>query len=604
MGDDQITALREDQTKQYLVGTQKGKLYVLPNLQGTPQKIYGSNESHRVRELAFGQINDIYVTPDSISKSGKLWIGSETGLWLLQQRLFETVTNLPKNNPIGIAFGDKEKVWVPMNSLYEITPDREGFDARQIAGKLQVNAIAYDQRGFNWMTVSTPKVELFKMANNKIIERYFFGDRGEAIFYLYADSKNNLWFCQAPSDKPINGIARIDARGGIEFFDESYGFISRVLVLKEGTRGEIYAGGIGLKSYLYRYDPAQNRFINLSPDLPFSPTQNFEVHDLTIDNQGVVWLATTDGLLRYDSEKITLIQNDALRQEEVRGVTHLANGNLWIATATKGLVFYQHNSATIVDEAAGMPSVINAYRCIDVDAQGRVWAGTPEGLVYSRIPEATLPLSNPPRIRKIAINRSTLTEPVRRALAIRETDQLSFEYTNLFFPADQVQYQYRVYPEEERGLVLEEHLWQPNGDQPTLTLDRLDIGDYYLEIRARQPGGYLWSRPLEIQLTVYQPWYLKPWFLYPLLAGIVVIAGYYLQYFVRRRIKHLQRIIQFARKNLEEKQTQLNQKIHELDVQQEELANAMSNIHPRVVCPGDSPESFLERYHHGHGQSR
>jgi ligand-binding sensor domain-containing protein len=577
--DDVVTALQMDQRQRFLIGTKKGKLLLLPEVLGTPQTIYGANESHRVRELDFGTIHEIYVIPDSISQSGVLWICSSTGLWLLQQRLFESIINLPKNNPIAIAFGDDEKVWIPMNSLYEISPHDNEFYARQVAEELQVNAVTYDRKGNNWVSVSVPRVELMKMSAYKPTKRYYFGDRGESIFYLYTDSKNNIWFCQAPLDKPINGIGRINAREEVELYDERHGFKSRVLIVKESSRGEIYAGGIGVDSYLYRYDPQANRFTNLSPKLPFTPTQNFEVHDLTIDDQGIVWMASTDGLLRYDAEQVTLIRSGVLQQEEVRGVTHLPNGSIWVATAIRGLVFYEHNSATIVDEVAGMPSVINAYRCIDVDPQGRLWAGTPEGLVYARIATPTLPHSNPPRIQQVTLNHTTTFDLREQPLSVRENDQLQLEYTNLSFPADLVQYQYRLYPPEERELIQEEHLWQATSNQYSLVLNELNIGDYILEIRAHQAGGYQWSGPLQLPLTVFRPWYRQAWFLYPAIAILLLIIGYYLQFFVRRRIRQLQRILQFARKDLAEKQSELKQKIHELDAQQLALANAKSNIH-------------------------
>jgi hypothetical protein len=153
------------------------------------------------------------------------------------------------------------------------------------------------------------------------------------------------------------------------------------------------------------------------------------------------------------------------------------------------------------------------------------------------------------------------------------------EYTNLSFPSDLVQYQFRLYPPEERELIHAEHLWQSNGDQHQLVLNDLEVGKYVLELRAQQPGGYQWSRPLQIPLEVFLPWYRQPWFIYPAAAILLAVLGYYLQFFVRRRIKQLQRILQFARKNLAEKQSELDQKIHELDAQQVALANAKSHIH-------------------------
>ena len=578
LDDDLITAMHVDQNDQYIIGTRKGKLFKISNLNSPPQTIYGANEAHRVEELDFGHIYEIYVTTDSKSNNDKLWVCSETGLWLLQQRFFKTVKNLPLNNPISITMGNQGKAYAPINYLYEISPNKDEFTAKPIYNNLQANAVAEDAAGFTWVTTSTPKVELLKYANNKIIKRYDFHNRGEAIFYLFPDSKENLWFCQAPVNKPIIGIAKINKKGEINYYDDTKGFSSRVLAIKESSRGEIYAVGIGEESYLYRFDPEKDRFVNLSPTLPFTAMLNFEVHDLTIDDRGVVWLATTDGLLRYDAEKITLIQNDILGQEEVRGVTHYSNNNIWISTATKGLVFHQQNTSTILGETEGLPAVISAYRCITTDDQGRLWAGTAEGLVYSRMSAATLPYSNSPRIIKIMINRSELTKGFNKVLKIKKSQQLDLQFTNLSFPARNVQYQYRLLPKEDRQIMLEEQLWQSNGNNNVLTLSQMQLGDYYLELRARQPGGYQWSKPLEIQLNVFLSWYLQTWFIYGSIGLLVLFISYYFRFYVKRRFNRLQQVLKYSNEKLAKKEAQLHQKIREFEEQQEELDNANSNI--------------------------
>lgn len=282
-GEDLVTAIHVDQQGQFFVGTKKGKLLRFPDLDRSPQTIYGANEAHRVEELDFGPIHEIYVIPDSIGDNDMLWICAETGLWLLQQRFFKTVKNLPMNNPISIAMGELGKAWVPMSYLYEISPRGNAFTARPVLDNLRVNAVAQDKDGFIWVTRSTPRVELIKYAGERVVKTYDFHERGEAIFNLFPDSRGNLWFCQAPLNKPIVGVAQIDAQGEVKYYDSQKGFSSRVLAIKESSRGEIYAVGIGEDSYLYRYDPQKDRFVNLSPKLPFEALLNFEAHDLTID---------------------------------------------------------------------------------------------------------------------------------------------------------------------------------------------------------------------------------------------------------------------------------------------------------------------------------
>jgi len=579
LDDDLITAMYVNQNDEYIIGTRKGKLFTVSNLNNPPQIIYGANEAHRVEELDFGHIYEIYATTDSNSNNENLWVCSETGLWLLQQRFFKTVKNLPMINPISIAIGNQGKAWAPINYLYEISPLEDEFIAKPIFNNIQASAVVQDKDGFTWVTTSNPKVALLKYDNNKLIKTYdnLYG-RTEGIFNLYADSKGNLWYCQSPSNKPIIGISMIDAKGEIKYYDETKGFSSRVLAIKESNRGEIYAAGIGERSYLYRFDIEKDEFVNLSPTLPFTAMLNFEAHDLTIDDRGIVWLATTDGLLRYDGEKITLIQNDILGQEEVRGVTHYANNNIWISTATKGLVFHQENTSTILGETEGLPAVIGAYRCITTDAQGRLWAGTAEGLVYSRMSAATLPYSNPPRIRKIIINRREFTEGFNEVLEIKKRQELNLQFTNLSFPAKNVHYQYRLIAKEDRQILLEEPIWQSNGNSNTLSLSQIELGDYDLELRARQPGGYQWSKPLEIQLNVFLPWYLQTWFIYCLIGLLALMISYYSRSYVKRRFNRLQQVLKYSNEKLVKKEAQLLQKIREFKEQQEELDSANSNI--------------------------
>ncbi len=577
--DDSFTSIYLGENNQYIIGTQNGKLYYLQDLKSQLKTVYGANEAHRVEELDFGRINEIYASTDSLSNNKNLWISSKSGLWLLKQTMFEIVFNLPKNNPIGVALNSKGNAYVPLNGLYEISLGKEEFVARQINKDNQITAVATDLSDDLWVCTASPKVELLKYHNNTITNRYSFSDRGEDIFYLLSDSKKNLWFCQSPSDKPIIGVGKINANGTVQLYDETKGFASRVLVIKESNRGEIYAAGIGENSYLYHYNSQEERFENLSLPLPFESFENFEVHDLTIDDRGVVWLASTEGLLRYDSEKITLIQNEILKQEEVRGVTHIGDENIWVATATNGIVFLQKNNSTQISETAGLPASINAYRCIKADKNGRIWAGTTEGLVYSRITGETLPYSNTPRIKQVLIDQKKPKKESDEKITFHENSQLELSITNLFFPSRNIQYQYRLIPKEEKDILLEEYYWQSNNYNNIITLKNIEVGNYILEIRARQPDGFFWSLPLAIQLKVIKPWFLKRWFLYPVIASLLLLVGYYFRVQMRRRINHLQEILNFAQKKLAESESLLNQKIIEFDVQQEELANATSNIH-------------------------
>lgn len=60
------------------------------------------------------------------------------------------------------------------------------------------------------------------------------------------------------------------------------------------------------------------------------------------DHEGYMWFATKDGLNRYDGYQITVFRNDpsdslSLGENEITQLTEDENGNLWIATLSKGI---------------------------------------------------------------------------------------------------------------------------------------------------------------------------------------------------------------------------------------------------------------------------
>ena len=50
---DYVTAIHPDQNDQYYIGTEKGNLFKIKDIESPPQTIYGANEAHRVEKLDF-----------------------------------------------------------------------------------------------------------------------------------------------------------------------------------------------------------------------------------------------------------------------------------------------------------------------------------------------------------------------------------------------------------------------------------------------------------------------------------------------------------------------------------------------------------------------
>jgi len=118
---------------------------------------------------------------------------------------------------------------------------------------------------------------------------------------------------------------------------------------------------------------------------------NNNINDIVKDKQGFLWLATNDGLCRYESSnrlKIFL-GNDpeiptGLKSSTIRSLFADSRGNLWIGTVLGGLTRYHQPTetwTTFSHNPADKTTISHdEIICIQEDNQGRIWIGTEYGL--------------------------------------------------------------------------------------------------------------------------------------------------------------------------------------------------------------------------------
>jgi ligand-binding sensor domain-containing protein len=128
--------------------------------------------------------------------------------------------------------------------------------------------------------------------------------------------------------------------------------------------------------------PRPMRFAALSLDQGLSQSSVYCVHQ---DRDGFIWLCTEDGLNRYDGATVTVFRNDPTDAESlpasfVWDVAEDAHGDLWIATDGGGLARRDRATERVVRYGTreGLSSL--RVRAVHVDAAGRVWIGTSQGL--------------------------------------------------------------------------------------------------------------------------------------------------------------------------------------------------------------------------------
>jgi ligand-binding sensor domain-containing protein len=554
----EVSALSLDSKGNIFLGIREKGLYFLDRRQDQSPRfiqVFSNNDPHRVDELPFKNIHNIVMESDD-----ELWICSDEGLGILQRRFFESLGSIPNANATSICMAENGKIFVNFGDIYAIDRTDIGYEGAPLQNYTGATITALSMAG-NLLWAGSSTGQLFHLnQDGSIIARVDLRPRGEGIYCLTEDSKQRLWVCQAPEDQPLVGIGCVLPNGALVEYGYEQGLESRVLNLVETNKGRIYCSAIGLDSYLYRYLPEEDAFINISLPLDFSVSSNFEVHDLAMDENGVIWLASTNGLLKYEMDRISRVSLGENNTDiEIRAVVSMNDGSVWASTDTEGIVRYKDGEVVVIKEESGLPSKVMSYRCLVKDREGRLWVGSAEGIVYS------LDINPEPKssVEPLLISASVEgTKGSLEAIQMFVDQELCIEVIAPSFHGFRTFYQHRVNKAE----------WSAPTTQHDLVVHGWEPGSYEIEIRSRKEGGFLWSSPLTTDITVREYWYQQRLLLWISLVLLISLLSWYL---VNRKRKYshdisvLTRGLQTEKEVLEKKDADLQKA--QKDIKQDQL---------------------------------
>lgn len=137
------------------------------------------------------------------------------------------------------------------------------------------------------------------------------------------------------------------------------------------------------------------------------------VIDTFQDSSGALWLATQEGLNRYDGKRVEIYRSNILSEQGIApgpliGIKEDARGNVWVATRTSIQRFDTANRTFETPAPLkGKAEKINAF---DIDSSGRIWIGSDLGIdIYNPTSEQVTSVLTLDRFGQISAEIKDLT---------------------------------------------------------------------------------------------------------------------------------------------------------------------------------------------------
>ena len=247
-----------------------------------------------------------------------------------------------------------------------------------------VFAILQDHRGFMWFGTQggLNRYDGYRITQYRHDPGTPNSLAGDFVDTLFEDSRGGIWA----------GLSRFDPE--TEMFtsytlppESSLPGHGKVTI-REDERGLLWMGCIG-RGYLYSFDLRTGKFG--SYDLGIDTARagpDSGVESMYFDASGILWLGTTEGLVRFDpSTGVRLLYHPSFSTgyrfaRRIRGIVADRAGKLWLATPEGAQNVFDpvtHAFFTRNWSKAANP-VTDANQAIFADPGGRIWMGTRDGL--------------------------------------------------------------------------------------------------------------------------------------------------------------------------------------------------------------------------------
>jgi signal transduction histidine kinase/ligand-binding sensor domain-containing protein/DNA-binding response OmpR family regulator len=405
-----------------------------------------------------------------------------------------------------------------------------------------------------WIGNILGTIDVMDIRNGRIINRYRLGGSSSASLALSVVNMKKMKNGSILAATSLGLFIYNKTNDNFEFIPQYPSL--RIQSILEDHEGVVWVGTVNYG--LYYYNPLTGESGKLEHDTIINPGSN-TINDIYEDHKHNLWLATLDGLKKYDRQSRT-VKRYTLKNGMPGNVSYRIlpdeNGNLWIST-TNGLVCMdpETEKITIYRQEHGLISNQFNYNSGWRDKKGRLYFGMVRGMI-SFDPQEIKPVIDKTKavitgMTAYGINGQseylfTSDTPVKLS---HEHATVSINFSAMSYLAPGlIQYTYCMEGFDRK--------WMQPSELHYAYYTRLPPGNYTFKVKTTNVSGLWNDNPAIVRIQVLPPWWLSD---AAKIGYLILLAacGYLLSRFLMSQNK--KKITQSIKRLEQEKETELYQ---------------------------------------------
>ncbi len=485
--------------------------------------------------LSHNSIQDVYK-----DISGNLWIGTYSGGVTIKHPIdysFKTFRH-QKNDPNSISsnvintfYEDKYGLWIGTDAKgITLFRNNEFTSLGKNSTLSYVKAIHKKDEDRIFIGGHRLGIVVFNQKTNKIEKR---GLQNYSIYDLQKDNKGRLWGATTNRGLFIVDQDNIELLNKTIKIPKSLSTGVKNLILD--TSRDIMIISSLTKIFIYNFK------LNLFFEVKKSPYTDsiYEICDVFLDSSNIIWVGTSDGILKItdlditngscDIEKHDL--DNVLNNNYIKSIKEDDNNDLWISTLNglcrvskdfKKIATYNRQYNIQGNEFINKSSFRSKNNLI--------WFGGNEGFTVFNPEKLEKNNYEPPLVfSNLTINNKQFSPNIgddfhNKNVSFIEKLDLNYWEKNIVLTVSALNYiapkrnKYKWTFSESNKVLIE-------GTSDIITLNNLKPGNYNLSITASNNDGLWIKKPLELEINVSSPiWKTKlAYFSYILLLALILL---------------------------------------------------------------------------------